>query len=130
MKEWIGKTDDSMPSKACKLRILDRQENKCALTGHVFRPGDKIEFDHITPLWLHGENREKNLHAVLGEPHKRKTKAEAAVRSKINRQTARNLGITKPAGKLRGPSFQKPAKPERSAKQALAPRNLFERTQP
>ncbi|MCA0032702.1 HNH endonuclease [Mesorhizobium sp. B263B2A] len=123
--EWIGKNDDARPPKSCQLRILDRQDNKCALSGHVFVPGDKIEFDHIVPLWLHGENREKNLHAVLGEPHKRKTKAEAAVRAKINRQTARNLGITKPAGKLRGPAFPKPDKPERSSKAALPPKRIY-----
>jgi 5-methylcytosine-specific restriction protein A len=108
--EWVGKTDDARPPKSCKLRILERQGNRCALSGHLFVPGDKIEFDHILPLWLHGENREKNLHAVLGESHKRKTKAEAVVRAKIHRQTARNLGIAKPTGKLRGAPFPKSAK--------------------
>lgn len=123
--EWIGKTDDSAPSKACKLRILAKQASKCALTGHAFVPGDNIEFDHITALWLGGKNREGNLHAVLGEAHKRKTKAEAAVRAKTNRDTAKHLGITKPAGKLRGPAFAKPDKPERRGKQPLAPKMLF-----
>lgn len=103
VSEWVGRTDDSAPSKACKLRILDRQDGKCALTGHVFRPGDKIEFDHICPLWLHGENRETNLHAVLGEAHKRKTKAEAAVRAKVTANRANHL-----LGK-KSKSFQKPA---------------------
>lgn len=125
VSEWIGKTDDSAPSKACKLRILSRQDNKCALTGHQFVPGDNIEFDHITALWLGGKNRESNLHAVLGEAHKRKTKAEAAVRAKTNRGTAKHLGIIKPAGKLRGPAFPKPDKPARAGKPALAPRLLF-----
>jgi 5-methylcytosine-specific restriction protein A len=128
--EWIGKSDDAQPPKSCKLRILERQDNKCALSGHAFVPGDKIEFDHIVPLWLHGENREKNLHAVLGEPHKRKTKAEAAVRAKINRQTARNLGIAKPAGKLRGQPFAKPDKPPRIDKLPLPPRQMFARSIP
>jgi hypothetical protein len=33
VSEWIGRTDDSMPSDACKRRILDRQGWKCAITG-------------------------------------------------------------------------------------------------
>ena len=125
VKYWIGKTDDSAPSTACKLRILSRQDNKCALTGHQFTPGDKIEFDHITALWLGGANTEGNLHAVLGEAHKRKTKAEAAVRAKTNRDTAKHLGIIKPAGKLRGPAFAKPDKPERVGKALEAVEHMF-----
>jgi 5-methylcytosine-specific restriction protein A len=101
--EWIGRNDDAAPPQSCKLRILDRQDNKCALTGHAFVPGDKIEYDHIVPLWLHGENREKNLHAVLGEAHKRKTKVEATVRAKVNATRAKHL-----LGK-KSKSFQKPA---------------------
>ena len=95
VKEWVGKTDNSFPTKAVKLRILDRQDNKCALTGVEFRPGDKIEFDHITPLWLGGENREKNLQAIAGEAHKRKTQTEATVRAKVNRQKSKHLGLSK-----------------------------------
>ena len=89
--EWIGKTDDSKPPQSCKLRILDRQDNKCALTDHVFVAGDDIEFDHKIAIWLGGENRETNLQAVIRSAHKRKTKAEASVRSKINNQKAKHL---------------------------------------
>lgn len=101
--EWKGKTDDSTAPELCRLRILDRQDNRCALTGHVFVPGDKIEFDHITALWLGGKNCESNLQAVLGEAHKRKTKAEATVRAKVNANRAKHL-----LGK-KSTSFQKPA---------------------
>ncbi|MER9357460.1 HNH endonuclease [Mesorhizobium sp. M0514] len=101
--EWIGKTDDSTAPRLCQLRILDRQDNRCALTGHVFVPGDKIEFDHITALWLGGKNRESNLQAVLGVAHKRKTKVEAKVRAKVNANRAKHL-----LGK-KSKSFQKPA---------------------
>ncbi len=134
VKEWVGKSDDSVPSKACKLRILSRQDNKCALTGHQFMPGDNIEFDHITPLWLGGANRETNLHAVLGDAHKRKTKAEAAIRAKTNQNVAKHLGITKPAGKLRGAAFAKAPKLEREPKATLPelPRKMLftQRTAP
>jgi 5-methylcytosine-specific restriction protein A len=125
--EWIGKTDDSVAPRLCQLRILDRQDNRCALTGHVFVPGDKIEFDHITALWLGGKNRESNLQAVLGIAHKRKTKAEAPVRAKVNASRAKHLGITQPTGKLRGPAFAKPDKPQRTTKPSLPYRPMFER---
>lgn len=83
--EWIGRSDDSMPSDACKRRILDRQGECCAITGVAFRDGVKAEFDHIVPLWLDGENRETNLQAITREAHAAKTKTEATVRAKVNR---------------------------------------------
>lgn len=123
--EWIGKTDDSAPPQSCKLRILERQGRRCALTGVEFKPGDHIQFDHKTPLWLGGENRERNLQAVLGEPHKGKTKAEAKVRAKVNGAAAKHLGIKRPAGKLKGRGFPSPDKPARITKQQPPRRPLY-----
>ncbi|MCV9909960.1 HNH endonuclease [Brucella sp. HL-2] len=93
--EWIGKTDNSMPTDNVKDRIRDRQGDKCALTGHRFKPGDKVEYDHVVPLWLGGENRESNLQAVLDTDHKRKTQAEATVRAKITNIRKKHRGIRK-----------------------------------
>lgn len=93
--EWVGKSDNSMPPDKVKDRIRDRQGDKCALTGQQFKPGDKVEYDHIIPLWLGGENREGNLQAVLDTAHKRKTQAEATVRSKINKIRKKHRGIRK-----------------------------------
>lgn len=103
VKEWTGRSDNTPPSRDCKLRILDRQQNKCALTGQEFRPGDVIEFDHITPLWMGGENREKNLQAVIGAAHKRKSKMEASVRTKVKSQKEKHL-----LGRAKSRGFQKP----------------------
>lgn len=93
VSEWVGKNDNSSPPDSCKRRIIDRQGGKCAITGAIFKPGDKIEFDHKIPLWLGGENREKNLQAIIGEAHKRKTSAEATVRAKVNSVRLKHLGI-------------------------------------
>lgn len=103
VKEWVGKSDDSAPSAKCKLRILERQGWKDAITGQQMRDGDVIEYDHITPLWLGGENRESNLQAILSKTHKRKTATEATVRAKVDRVQKKRAGIKKPS---RG--FQKP----------------------
>lgn len=91
--EWIGKTDDAMPPPRVKDRIRARQGNLCALTGIELRPGVKVEYDHIVPLWLGGANSESNLQAVVSEAHKRKTAAEAKVRAKCNRTRKAHLGI-------------------------------------
>lgn len=93
--EWIGKTDDSKPSGGCMRRVCDRQGWKCAISGVDIRDGVKVEFDHITPLWLGGENRESNLQAVTVEAHAGKTKAEAKVRAKVNRLQLKRMGAKK-----------------------------------
>lgn len=107
VEEWRGRTDDSDPSDECKMRIVEKQDRKCALTGHAFRPGDKIEFDHITPLWLGGKNREKNLQAVIDTAHAGKTKVEATVRGKIKATAAKHLGIKKSKSPLSNPRFKR-----------------------
>lgn len=95
--EWVGRNDNSMPSDGCKLRIVDRQGGKCALTGIAFTPANKPEFDHIVPLWLGGENRESNIQAITADAHKRKTQAEATVRAKVNATRKKHLLSKKPA---------------------------------
>lgn len=102
--EWIGKNDDAMPTDACKRRILARQGWVCAVSGVEFRDGVKAEFDHITPLWLGGENRENNLQAITSKAHAAKTKTEATVRAKVNRNQIKRV-----AGKKTSRGFQKPA---------------------
>lgn len=106
LPEWIGRTDDSMPSDACKRRILARQGWRCAISDVEFRDGVKAEFDHITPLWLGGENREGNLQAITKAAHAAKTKTEATVRAKVYRnQTKRVAGKKKSS--LSNPRFKK-----------------------
>lgn len=97
VQEWVGRTDNSMPPDACKLRIVDRQGGRCVLTGIEFTPANKPEFDHIVPLWLGGENRESNLQAITVDAHKRKTQAEATVRAKVNATRKKHLLGKKPA---------------------------------
>lgn len=104
--EWRGRTDDSMPTDACKRRILDRQGWKCAITGIEFRDGVKAEFDHITPLWLGGENREGNLQAITKVAHTAKTQTEATVRAKVNRNQINRVAGKKKSS-LSHPHFKR-----------------------
>lgn len=96
VKEWQGSTDDAMPPASVKRRILDRQDNLCAISGMPFDGVSRPEFDHIVPLWLGGENRESNLQAIHYAQHKNKTKVEATVRAKVNRIRNKELKLSKP----------------------------------
>lgn len=109
--EWIGKTDDSPPSEACKRRIVAKQDGRCALTSREFTPKDQPQFDHKVPLWLGGENRESNLQAIIDDAHKAKTKAEAKVRAQVNARQSSHLGL-KAGSKRKIPSAPKSPKPK------------------
>lgn len=121
--EWRGKNDDVPPPASCKRRILDRQGHVCALTGLPFDDKHKPKFDHITPLWLGGENREANLQAIRDEPHKVKTAAEAAVRSKVNANIDKRFGLKKPKQKIPSRGFDRA--PPKQPKQALPPKPIY-----
>lgn len=127
--EWIGKTDDSKIPGSVKQRIVDRQGGCCALTGIVFGPGNKPEFDHKVALWLGGKHRETNLHAICKDAHKAKTAAEATVRSKVNSQRKKHIGITVPKGQIKSAGFAKVAKAHVPNSKALPPRRLFQEKQ-
>ncbi|GAA4108551.1 HNH endonuclease [Aminobacter aganoensis] len=124
VSEWIGKTDDSAPSEACKRRIVAKQDGACALTGRPFTPQDRPQFDHKVPLWLGGENRERNLHAIIDEAHKAKTKAEATVRAQVNARQSSHLGLKAPP-KRKIASPPKPPKPKADKLAMPNPRLLF-----
>lgn len=100
--EWFGKSPDSTPPASVKRRILDRQDNLCAITGLEFTPQDPPNFDHIQPLWLSGKNCESNIQAIRASVHKRKTRTEAAVRAKVNNVRNKHLGLKKSKNPLPG----------------------------
>jgi 5-methylcytosine-specific restriction protein A len=116
VKPWIGRTDDSRPPKSVQLRILDRQQNLCAITGQPFDAKHKPQFDHKTPLWLGGANSEENLQAIRSDPHKAKTAAEAKVRGKVMAAAAKHVLPSAPAKPIQSRGFPKPAKEQKPAK--------------
>ena len=116
VKEWIGKTDDSRPPKSVQLRILDRQQNLCAITGLPFDAKHKPQFDHKTPLWLGGANSEENLQAIRSDPHKAKASAEAKVRGKVMANAAKHVLPSAPANPILARGFAKTAKPPKPSK--------------
>lgn len=93
VKEWVGKTDDSMPSKIVRLRIFERFGGRCRLTGKRIEAGDKWDLDHIVPLADGGENRESNLAPVLHFAHQQKTAGENKARAKAKRIKIKHFGM-------------------------------------
>lgn len=106
--EWIGSSPDAAIPKRVKLRLLIRYGGRCYRSGHKFRPGDVIEFDHILALCNGGENRESNLAPILGgKPHQEKTADDVAIKAKTARIRAKHLGLHPPSkAKIRSRGFE------------------------
>jgi 5-methylcytosine-specific restriction endonuclease McrA len=95
IKEWIGKTPDSVPPPTVLARIFLRAKGVCHISGRKIAPGEAWEAEHIKPLSMGGENRERNLRPALVEPHKQKTREETDLREKADRIRIKHLGLHK-----------------------------------
>ena len=93
VKEWIGKTDDTMPPPSVRLRIFEKHGGRCRLTDKKILAGDKWDLDHIVPLADGGENRESNLAPVLHYAHQQKTVEENKARAKAKRNAIKHFGF-------------------------------------
>jgi 5-methylcytosine-specific restriction protein A len=95
--EWIGKTDDTPVPPRVRLRVFEKYEGRCYLSGKIIRPGDKWHIEHIQAIANGGQNREGNLAPALVAPHKDKTRADRRLQARSARIRKRNLGIRKPS---------------------------------
>jgi 5-methylcytosine-specific restriction protein A len=90
--EWVADHPDRAIPKRVKLRVWQRCDGKCALTGRKLRPGDPHDFDHIIALANGGAHRESNLRLVSREAHREKTGEDAALKAKLDRLHAKHFG--------------------------------------
>lgn len=98
VKEWQGKTPNSVPPPTVKARVFLRAGGRCHITGLKIA-GKPWQVEHIKPLWAGGENREKNMAPALVDPHKEKTAEEGDIREKADRVRIKHLGLKpKPIG--------------------------------
>lgn len=97
--EWIGKTDDERVPDRVRLRVFDRHNGVCYLSGRKIRAGEKWELEHMKALCNGGEHRESNLAPALVAPHKVKTKADRREQAKTNAKRKSNLGIKRAKGR-------------------------------
>jgi hypothetical protein len=113
--EWIGKTDDSRPPPHVILRIFERYNGVCHWSDRKIRPGDDWDCDHVIALINGGQNRESNMAPILRDkPHKEKTAADVAEKSKVYRKRANHLGLAPKRSKIQSRGFAKAA-PQRKA---------------
>ena len=88
--EWIGKTPDTKIPERVRVRIFEKYEGRCYLTG-VKIAGKTWEAEHILALSLGGENRESNLAPVLAKAHKVKTRDDMAKKKKNERVRKKHI---------------------------------------
>lgn len=115
--EWIGKTPDTKIPDHVKLRIFDRENGRCYLSGRKIMPGDKYDFDHRIALvnWSgdgHG-NRESNIFPALRDKHREKTRLDVAEKAKTYAVRSKHVLPSGPS-KLKSRGFSKSA-PQRRA---------------
>lgn len=90
--EWVGATPDTPAPPRVRLRVFERYEGRCYLSGRKILAGDKWELEHIKAIVNGGENRETNLAPALKAAHGAKTKADLAEKSKVYRIRAKHIG--------------------------------------
>ena len=95
--EWVGRNSDTPAPPRVRLRVFEKHNGVCYLSGRKIMPGDKWQLEHPLALINGGENRETNLAPALVEPHKIKTAADMAQKSKDYRVRAKHNGIKKPS---------------------------------
>ncbi len=105
VEEWRGKTDDTPIPARVKLRVFEKYNGVCYLSGVKIRPGDKWEIEHVQALCNGGEHREENMAPALVGAHKAKTAADRAIKAKNDRVRKRHLGIKKPRTMTRWRKF-------------------------
>ena len=109
VREWIGKTPNSMPPPSVRLRIFDRHHGICHISKLKIKPGDAWDLEHVKRVEDGGENRESNLAPALRDKHRKKTAEETTRGKKADRSRKAHLGIKdEPTRKI-----AQPAKPEK-----------------
>ena len=116
--EWIAKHDDQAVPPRVRLRIWERHNGICYLSGRKIIPGEPWQLDHIVALTNGGGHRESNLAPVLVDKHKVKTKADVAEKAKTARKKMLNLGIKHVKAKIQSRGFGQ-APPQRKASRPL-----------
>ena len=98
--EWVGSTDDAAIPPRVRLRVFERHNGRCHISGRKITPADKWECDHVIALVNGGEHREANLAPALADRHREKTADDVRTKAKIARVRAKHLGVH-PASKAK-----------------------------
>jgi hypothetical protein len=113
VNEWRGKTPDTRAPPRVLLRVFQRVNGICHISGRKIMPGERWQAEHIVALINGGENRESNLAPALVGPHKEKTRRDLAEKKRVAKRAKSHVGVTRPAGEIKSRGFAPSAKPER-----------------
>jgi len=110
-------------SRATKRAALERSGYRCEAEGsrYGFEPGQRcnchlslgVQFDHILPCELGGDNSLANCAAICVQCHRFATRNDVRQIRKSDRQRDRHSGVIRPAGKLKSAPFPKSDKPKK-----------------
>jgi len=127
VKEWTGKTDDSMPPPRVLVRLFDRHNGVCHVCKRKIAAGEKWTPDHVIALVNGGKNIEGNLAPVHRKGcHPDKTREDVKLKAKIADTRKKHLGITVPKGKIKSAPFARPDKTERVSKPMPPRRPIYQ----
>ncbi len=93
--EWIGKTPDAKIPPRVRLRVFERFNGICYLSGRKIAAGEPWECDHVVALVNGGEHRESNLAPALKDKHREKTADNVAEKATVRRKALAHRGIRK-----------------------------------
>lgn len=96
VNEWIADHPDQDIPKRVKVRIWERCEGRCHITGaKIDAVRDQFDFEHIRRLADDGEHRELNIALALRIPHRAKTARENSDGAKADRARLKHMGLWK-----------------------------------
>lgn len=99
-EEWIGKHDDSPIPPRVRLRVFERFNGVCHISGRKIGPSDAWDCDHIVALINGGGHRESNLAPAIRDKHREKTAEDVREKAIVARKRKKHLGIKKKGGSI------------------------------
>lgn len=124
-------------SRSTKREALSRSGHRCEAEGarYGFKPGQRcncdlslgVQFDHVLPCELSGDNDLANCAAICVQCHKYATRNDIRQIRKSDRQRDKSSGVVRPKQTIRSAGFPKSEKAERrQSKPPLPNRSLYE----
>lgn len=99
VKEWCGKTDDTVPPPRVRLRVLQAFGHRCYICKKAIHSGEYWQCDHIAALINSGENRESNLAPACRNCCYGKTAEDLAIKKRTAKIAKKAYLRLKPKGR-------------------------------
>jgi 5-methylcytosine-specific restriction protein A len=121
LPEWIGSSDGAKVPPRVRLRIFERENGRCWISGRKIMPGDLWDLDHKIALINGGEHRESNLFPALRDKHREKTREDVAEKAAVYAVRSKHVLPRQPS-RMRSAGFPKRA-PQKTASSPISRRS-------